>query len=202
MSENKEQINVTERIDGENRELAEQFYLTGKPKLSFKEMMDDFMTIIPLHQRYTRFAGYLVKDFITNGFPLASGWAKVNVVFHEEDNTVKYMHVCRDAIYGDNYIAIIVNVKRTSWEVFLAEFKYENGKTEYLYMKSVGQPEDICRAFLDYRDGYLHEQHLKEEKQKYIDTHPDEDPEPCLKATKEEPKKPNWFMKLISKIFG
>jgi len=178
----------------EENELLDQFSTPKSDRPNFKECMDGFMNIIPLHQRYTKFAAYLVKSFIHYDMGLAIHTEVGSAAFHEEDNTVKYLQICRAAYEDYDKIAIVVVARPTTWEVFFGEFVVDpvTKKQEYRHMRSCGQPENLHTAFFDYRDGYLLEQHRREERQRYIDTHPDDDPKPCLKARKEEPVKPWW----------
>ena len=177
-------------------------FSTFKERPNFKEWMDDFMTIIPLHQRYTKFASHVVKNAICGNWTLPVYTEYASVTFHEEDNTVKYMLVCKDCIEGHTNIAIIVTVYPTKWKVNFAQFEHDNEahKTDYLYMQEVGQPEKISDAFWAYRDGYLYEQHKKVEAEERAKREAEEKANEL--AVKEEPKpvKQSWLKRLFKKL--
>ena len=121
---------------------------------------------------------------------------------NEEDNTVKYMLVCKDCIDGHINIAIIVTVYPTRWKVNFAQFEHddETHKTDYLYMQEVGQPENIANAFWTYRDGYLYEQHKKVEAEERAKREAEEKANSL--AIKEQPKpvKQSWLKRLFKKL--
>lgn len=168
---------------------------------TFKKRMDMFFEMVPPALRYSEGAAYMIKDIICDGFPLARDTEILSVAFKEPD-AVQYMHVCRKAYcVEDAHIAIIVKVTDTGWELIFSKFKYsQETNCQYFHFKNYGQPENLIDAFSDYRDTYLHEIEKREERQRWIDAHPDYDPEPCLKAFKPEQEHHGWLMRLLMKI--
>ena len=177
-------------------------FSTFKERPSFKEWMDDFMTIVPLHQRYTKFASHVVKNAIRSGWSLPVITEYASVTFHEEDNTVKYMLVCKDCIDGHINIAIIVTVYPTRWKVNFAQFEHDNEtqKTDYLYMQEVGQPENIANAFWAYRDGYLYEQRTKVEAEERAKREAEEKANSLSVKEPPKPVKQGWLKRLFKKL--
>ena len=118
---------------------------------SFSERVNDFVATVPPEKRFSPSVGFAMKSLMLDNLPV---WGESigGAAFREEDGTIKYMVVFYPPVIEhchESAACCILVVKGDSWRVcFCALHKFTDRQDdEYRYMKDMGQPEKLGRAF-------------------------------------------------------